>query len=100
MFSPEEGYPHFNYLEEFQRERKILIGFIKDEIRAGKSLPDPELIVSALMGLVLTKILEYLFTGRRSLTQHNAEKIVDLLLQNAPSAGKSLPIGISKRRRK
>jgi len=81
MFSPEGEYPYFNFVEEFKRQRKVIAGFIKGR-SPGKRRANPELVSTALMGMMLTAILEYLFTGRRTLTRHNAERLVDLLLRS------------------
>jgi TetR/AcrR family transcriptional regulator len=79
MFSPEGEYPYFNFIEEFKRERKVIAGFIRECRQDGRP-SDPELVSTALMGMMLIVILEYLFTGRRTLTRRNAERLVDLLL--------------------
>ena len=100
MFSPEEGYPYFNYIEEFQRERKVIADFIKDRIKLGELLPDPELTATALMGMILVQILEYLLTGRRTLTRRNAEKLVDLLLGFPSARSIPIPVSIVRRSRK
>jgi AcrR family transcriptional regulator len=94
MFSPEGEYPHFNFVEEFKRERIAIAGFIKDQNRGGSS-HDPEMISTALMGMMLIQILEYLFTGRRTLTRRNAEKLVDLLLPASGRACSAIPTGIA-----
>jgi AcrR family transcriptional regulator len=100
MFSPEEGYPYFNYIEEFQRERKVIADFIKDGIKLGELLPDPELTASALMGMILVQILEYLLTGRRTLTRRNAAKLVDVLLGCPPPRKTTIPVSIVGRSQK
>jgi AcrR family transcriptional regulator len=87
MFSPEGEYPPFNFVEEFKRERKIIAQSIKKS-DIGKRCKDPELVSSALMGMMLMEILEFLFTGRRTLTSDKAKKLVDLVLPN------SIPNGI------
>jgi len=94
MFSPEEGYPYFNYIDEFKRERKVLAGFIRDGMGRGKRRPYPERTATALMGMILVQILEYLFTGRRTLTRRNAEKLVDLLLGFSLPDKMTVPNGI------
>ena len=38
---------------------------------------------SALMGVMLIRILEYFFTGRPTLSRRTAEKLVDLLMPSA-----------------
>jgi AcrR family transcriptional regulator len=88
MFSPEGEYPYFNFVEEFKRERKIIAGFIKDGSDRGSRRADPELISTALMGMMLIEILEYLFTGRRTLTLRNAGRLVDLLLSASAAVKK------------
>jgi AcrR family transcriptional regulator len=84
MFSPEGEYPYFNFVKEFKRERKEIAGLIREEYLNMRQ-PDPELISTALMGMMLIVTLEYLFTGRRTLTSSMAEKVVDLVLPLAPA---------------
>jgi TetR/AcrR family transcriptional regulator len=95
MFAPEGEYPFFNFIEEFKREREIIAGFVRESGPMKRS-SDPELISTALMGMMLITILEYLFTGRRTLTQTNAKKLVDLLLPSLYSTNATIPIGIAK----
>ncbi len=83
MFAPEGEYPYFNFIEEFKRERKVIAGFISEQYSKRCSKSEVELIASALMGMMLVEILEYLFTGRRTLTRRTAEKLVDLLLPSS-----------------
>jgi AcrR family transcriptional regulator len=97
MFSPEGEYPSFNFIEEFQRERKTIAAHIAKQ-HDENSGSNPELVSTALMGMILINILEYLFTGRRTLTKRNAEQLVDLLLQS-PLPPKKLPIGKAMRSR-
>jgi AcrR family transcriptional regulator len=96
LFSPEGELPYFNFIDEFKRQREVISGFIKERIDAGERLPDPELTSTALMGMMLIQILEYLFTGRRTLTQRNAEKLVDILLPCPLPGKKAIPAGIVK----
>jgi TetR/AcrR family transcriptional regulator len=91
MFSPEGEYPYFNFVKEFKRERKVVAGFIKEQFPEVKP-SDPELISTAMMGMMLIAILEYLFTGRRTLTRKMAEKLVDLVLPRKSAGGLSLPV--------
>ncbi len=93
MFSPEGEYPHFNFIEEFKRERVMIAGYIK-ESRKGSKYADPESISTALMGMMLIQILEYFFTGRRTLTRRNAEKLIDLLLPSSAPSQNARPVGI------
>jgi TetR/AcrR family transcriptional regulator len=94
MFSPEGEYPYYNFVEEFKHERKVIAGFIREHGTKGRS-SDPELVSTALMGMMLITILEYLFTGRRTLTRVNAERLVDLLLPSLIPSDKAIPNGIS-----
>ena len=96
LFSPEEELPYFNFIEEFQRQRDVIAGFVRERIDAGERLPNPELTATALMGMMLIQILEYLFTGRRTLTRRNAERLVDLLLPCPKQAKNNIPIGKAK----
>ncbi len=98
MFSPEGEYPHFNFVQEFQRERMTIAGLIR-EVGSGRTARDPELISTALMGMMLIEILEYFFTGRRTLTHRKAEQLVDLLLPFSYSTYSPLPVGIAGRAR-
>jgi TetR/AcrR family transcriptional regulator len=95
MFSPEGKYPYFNYIDEFKRERKIIADLVRENHPDPRS-SDPELIATSLMGMMLITILEYLFTGRRTLTQNNAKRLVDLLLPSLAPAVHAIPAGISK----
>jgi AcrR family transcriptional regulator len=90
MFSPEGEYPYFNFIEEFKRERKIIAGYIREN-SLERSSSDPELVATALMGMMLIVILEYLFTGRRTLTQNNAKRLVDLLLPSLDPSHLAIP---------
>jgi AcrR family transcriptional regulator len=83
MFSPEGEYPHFNFVKEFKKEREAIAAFIGKSKWKGRTV-NPELVSGALMGMMLIQILEYFFTGRRTLTRRTAEKLVDLILP--PSA--------------
>jgi AcrR family transcriptional regulator len=94
MFSPEGEYPYFNFVKEFKHERKAVAGFIKKQYPITRQ-SNPELVSSALMGMMLIQILEYLFTGRRTLTRSMAEKLVDLVLPLS-AAKISLPASIEK----
>jgi AcrR family transcriptional regulator len=98
MFAPEGEYPHFNFVEEFKLERRVIAGFIKEKDPTGRHR-NSEMISTALMGMMLIEILEYFFTGRRTLTRRNAEQLVDLLLQSSRPANYSLPAGIEGRSR-
>jgi AcrR family transcriptional regulator len=80
MFSPEEGYPHFNFVEEYIREREIIAGCIRENAEGVPGRREPGLISTALMGVMLVEILEFLFTEKNTLTKQNARKLVDLLL--------------------
>jgi AcrR family transcriptional regulator len=92
MFSPEGEYPHFNFVEEFQREREVIAGFVRENIRRSRPM-NAELISGALMGMMLMQILDYFFTGRRTLTRRTAEKLVDLLVPSSFPANKIIPTG-------
>jgi AcrR family transcriptional regulator len=96
MFSPEGEYPYFNFVKEFKHERKVIAGFIKEELPKSPRA-NPELISTALMGMMLIQMLEYFFTGRRTLTQNMAEKLVDLVLPPYAAENKTLPKSKVKR---
>jgi TetR/AcrR family transcriptional regulator len=90
MFSPEGEYPEFNFVKEFQREREVIAGIIHEN-KSEISQTDAELMATALMGMILIEVLEYLFTGRRTLTPRNAERLVDLLLKPASKSKTDRP---------
>jgi len=92
MFAPEGEYPRFNYIEEFKREREMIALFIRETAPKMRS-SNSELISSALMGVMLIKILEYFFTGRPTLTRRTAEKLVDLLMPFSLPVAPIIPIG-------
>jgi hypothetical protein len=93
MFAPEGEYPYFNFVNEFKRERKEISSQLHAQFAKVKHL-DPELVSTALMGMMLIEILEHLFTRRRTLTRNMAEKLVDLVLP--PISGKNMTIPSSK----
>lgn len=93
MFSPEGEYPDFNFVEELKRDRAMLADIIRKHQGEG-SCRDPELVSTALMGMMLIEILEYLFTGRLTLTRRKAERLVDLVLPFSMPRGCSIPGGI------
>jgi TetR/AcrR family transcriptional regulator len=78
MFSPEGEYPSFNFLEEFKRERTVIARLIRED-RSNTNRPDPGLASTALMGMMLIEVLEFLFTGRNTLTRRTAEDLVALV---------------------
>ena len=82
MFSPEGEYPRFNFVEEFKREREVVAQIIRKNM-SKRNHAKSELIAGALMGMMLIQILEYFFTGRRTLTGHTAEKLVELIMPYA-----------------
>jgi AcrR family transcriptional regulator len=98
MFSPEGEYPHFNFVEEFKLERMTIAKFVREK-NHGRGSGNPELISTGLMGMMLIEILEYLFTGRRTLTRRKAEKLVDLLLPASRKGESALPSGIGGKSR-
>ena len=80
IFSPEEGYPFFNYVEEFHRERNIIAECIQKSGDTRERNIDAEMTSTALMGTMLIQILEFLFTGKQTLTRRNAKKLINLHL--------------------
>jgi len=96
MFSPEGEYPYFNFIEEFKLERNTIAGLIAEDSGKGRRAKDPEMSASAIMGMMLIQILEYLFTSRRTLTRRSAEKLVDLLLPAPRIAENAIPAGIAR----
>ena len=98
MFSPEGEYPRYNFVEEFQRERDAIAKIINDS-KPKQRNSDGEIKAGALMGMMLMQILEYLFTGRRTLTRKTAERLVDLLVPNSSPNHFNIPIGKERRSR-
>ena len=92
MFSPEGASPFYNYVEEFKHERKAIAAVIKNA-EPSECRSDAYLVSTALMGMMLIAILEYLFTGRRILTRRNAERLVDLLLSSPEFQEQTIPAG-------
>ncbi len=96
MFSPEGEYPRYNFVEEFKREREIVAQLIGEYIPK-RNHANLEMISGALMGMMLIQILEYFFTGRRTLTRSTAEKLVDLLVPASLPVKNIIPIGKARR---
>jgi TetR/AcrR family transcriptional regulator len=82
MFSPEGEYPYFNYVEACQHQRQVIARFLEEDANSGGERRDSQLIATALMGMQLISVLEYMFTKRPTLTRQNAKKLVDLLLSS------------------
>jgi AcrR family transcriptional regulator len=97
MFSPEGEYPRFNFVEEFKREREVIGQFINQHTPK-RGHASSELIAGALMGMMLMQILDYFFTGRRTLTRSTAEKLVDLLVPASLPVQTIIPIGKARGR--
>ncbi len=96
MFSPEGEYPRFNFIKEFKRERDVIAQVIRTCMSAGKP-SDAELMSGALLGMMLMQILEYFFTGRRTLSRQTAERLVDLLLRPSSPIHETKPVGKERR---
>jgi AcrR family transcriptional regulator len=95
MFAPEGEFPHFNIIEEYKRERVIIAGFIRENM-AKENSSNPELISSALMGIMLIQILEFFFTRRPTLSRRTAEKLIDLLMPFSQPGKVPIPTGKRK----
>ena len=98
MFSPEGDYPRYNFVEEFRRERETVARIINAS-QSNRGNADCEVMAGALMGMMLMQILEYLFTGRRTLTRRTAERLVDLLVPASSPDRMPIPDGKERRRR-
>jgi hypothetical protein len=81
IFSPGEQHPLFDYLEETQKERRMIAAVFQEGITAGEIRGNALELASALMGMQLFATLEHLFTGRPTLTRGRAGRCVDLLLR-------------------
>lgn len=95
MFSPEGEYPRYNFVEEFKRERALIAQFVSKNM-SKRNHANSELISGALMGMMLIQILEYFFTGRRTLTRGTAERLVDLLMPSSLPVHALIPSGKEK----
>jgi len=98
MFAPEGEYPNFNIVEQYKHEREMIAMFIREDMPEKRS-STPELVSSALMGIMLIQILEFFFTRRPKLSRHTAEKLVDLLLPFSMPGNMTIPNGKGKRGR-
>lgn len=81
VFSPGDQHPLFDYIEEMKEERRIIAGVLQEGIDAGIVQGNAPDLATALMGIQLIATLEFLLTGRRTLTRRRAENCVDLLLK-------------------
>jgi AcrR family transcriptional regulator len=91
MFSPEEGYPYFNYVEEFLSERKVIAECIRSGYGRAMEKGKAETSATAVMGMMLILVLEHLFTGKNTLSRKNARDVIELLLPDSKEISK--PIG-------
>ncbi len=80
IFSPEEDRPFFDFVRATERERDVIAAVLQKSVREGRILGNPRDLATCLMGMDLMAMLEWLCTGRRTLTLRTAEKNVDLLL--------------------
>jgi len=81
IFSPGEQHPLFDYVKEMEKERRLIADVLQSGIDAGTMRGNARDLATSLMGMQLIATLEYLFTGRATITRRRAEKCVDLLLQ-------------------
>ncbi len=79
IFSPEAERPFFNYVQEMERQREVIAGILQEGIDAGQIRGSARELATALMGMNLMAMLEYVVTGRRTLTRRCAERHVQLL---------------------
>ena len=83
FFSPEEKHPHFDFIRELESQRKLITSVFREAIQDGYLKGSPKELATAMMSLELYAILEYLYTGRPTLTRARAEASVNLLLIGA-----------------
>ena len=81
IFSSGQQHPLFDYVAEMENERQIIASVLQNGIDGGEVRGSARDLASALMGMQLFATLEYLFTGRKTLSRRRAEMCVDLLLQ-------------------
>ena len=88
IFSPGEQHPLFDFVGEMERERRMIAGVLQEGVRGGALRGNPIELATSLMGMSLMATLEYLFTGRPTLTRRRAGLCVDLLLQGCAAPQK------------
>lgn len=81
IFSPGEQHPLFDYVKEMEKERRIIAGVLQEGLQNGTLRGNARELATDLIGMQLMATLEYLFTGRPTLTRRCAERCVDLLLK-------------------
>jgi AcrR family transcriptional regulator len=86
IFAPAEQLPHFNYVHEMEKQRKVIAGVFQEAMDAGEARGDPRRLATALMGINIIAVLENLFTGRATLTRRSAEEYIDILLRGCGSS--------------
>ncbi len=86
IFSPGEQHPLFDYVKEMEKKRRLIAGVLQGGIDAGTMRGNARDLATSLMGMQLIATLEYLFTGRATITRRRAEKCVDLLLQGCAAS--------------
>ncbi len=86
IFAPAEDRPYFDYIAEMEKKRVLITRVFQEGIEAGEVQGDPRRLATAMMGISTIAILENLFTRRRTLTRHSAEKYVDILLHGCSRA--------------
>jgi AcrR family transcriptional regulator len=89
IFSPGEQHPLFDYIKEMEKERRLIASVIQEGIDSGTLRGNARELATTLMGMQLMATLEFLFTGRSTITRRRAEQCVDVLLQGCMSRGVS-----------
>ncbi len=82
VFAPEGQRPNFNFIEEMEKQRKLISRIFEDGMKGGQPRGNARHLATALMGMNLIATLENVFTGSSTLTRKNAESFVDILLQS------------------
>jgi AcrR family transcriptional regulator len=94
IFAPEEQRPNFDYIEELEKQRRLIAGVLEEGIAGRNGHAEAKELATALMGMDMIAVLEHALTGRATLTRKRAEKCVDILLRGCLNPGaKSIPDG-------
>lgn len=83
IFAPGDRHPLFDFVTEMEKERRVIAAVFQEGIDGGSLRGNAQDLATAMIGMQLIASLEYLFTGRPTLTRRRAEKCVDLLLQGS-----------------
>jgi AcrR family transcriptional regulator len=81
IFSPGAQHPLFDYIAEMEKERRWIASVLQEGIDGRALRGNARELATNLMGMQVIATLEYLLTGRPTLTRRRAAQCVDVLLQ-------------------